>query len=420
MLKKFSLQERSWIFYDWANSAYSAIIVASILPIFYKTVAESAGISPNIADSYWGYGTSLSTLLIAFLAPILGTLGDYRGMKMLFFRLFLVIGLISTVCLFLTDQWLGLLGLYMLTFIGWAGANLFYDAFLVDVTSRDRMDKVSTYGFAFGYIGGSTIPFIASIALIFFGKHIGINEKLATQLSFVLVACWWAVFSIPMLKNVKQVYFIERVSNPLICSFKRIYNTFLNIKSYKHIFLFLLAYFFYIDGVNTIIGMASVYGYSVGVDSTNLILALLVTQIVAFPFAIFYGRLAKKFGSNVMILVGIAIYFVICVLAYRMTTPLEFWILALLVATSQGGIQALSRSYFGKMVPRENANEFFGFYDIIGKFAAILGPLLFGLSSQLTGQSRYGVLSIVVLFAIGGTLFIFASRSGKKTEAKKV
>lgn len=413
MLKNFSREEKSWIMYDWANSAYSAIISASILPIFFKTMTRNAGLSPNLADSYWGYATSIATLIIALMAPILGTMGDYRGMKMKLFRFFLVIGVASTGALFFTGQWQGILVIYLITIVGFSGSNLFYDAFITDVTTEERMDHVSTYGFALGYIGGSTIPFILAIALILFGSKMGISTLLATKLSFLITAVWWALFSIPMLRDVKQVYFVERDPHFVANSFRRLYKTFSNIRQYKHIFLFLIAYFFYIDGVNTIIHMATVYGDSVGIGSTSLILALLVTQIVAFPCAIAFGKLAKRFGSSRMILFGIGIYIVICIIGYNLTTALEFWILAILVATSQGGIQALSRSYFSKMIPKENANEFFGFYEIFGKFAAIMGPALYALFSQITGQSRYGVLSVMVLFLIGGGIFTVVSSKYK-------
>lgn len=394
MFKKLSLQEKSWILYDWANSAYAAIVMASILPVFFKSLTKASGVAPNIADSYWGYGTSIVTFLVALLAPILGTIGDYKGMKMRLFRVFLVIGITSTAALAFSPNWLGLLLLYMVSIIGFSGSNLFYDAFIVDVTSEENMDRISTYGYALGYIGGSTIPFVASIALIMFGEQFGIPKATATRISFLLAAIWWVVFSIPILKNVKQVYYIESEPRIILTSFRRLFKTFKSIRAYKHIFLFLVAYFFYIDGVGTIIRMATVYGDSVGIDSTTLILTLLAVQVVAFPFAIIYGSLAKKFGSYKMILVGITMYIIICLFSYRINSALDFWILALLTGTSQGGIQALSRSYYSKMIPKENANEFFGFYDVFGKFAAIIGPALFAIFSQITGHSRYGALSI--------------------------
>ncbi|HHY78333.1 MAG TPA: MFS transporter [Clostridiales bacterium] len=408
MLKNFSKEEKSWMFYDWANSAYSVVITAAILPIFFKTLAKNSGISPNMADSYWGYANSIATMIVAILAPILGTVGDYKGKKMQFFKFFFILGALSTAALSFTEQWMAILIIYMVTVIGFSSANIFYDAFLIDVTTEERMDTVSSYGFALGYIGGSTIPFIISIGLVLFGSKIGISSSLAVKLSFLLTAIWWIVFSIPMLKNVKQVYYIEKEDNLIKKSFLRLYNTFVNIRQYKKVFVFLLAYFFYIDGVHTIIKMATVYGDSVGVGSNSLLLALLMTQIVAFPFAIIYGKLAKRVGTRTMLLIGIAIYIVICFVGYNMKSAVEFWILAFLVATSQGGIQALSRSYYGKMIPKEKANEFFGFYDIFGKFAAIMGPALYAIFSQITGNSRYGVLSVMLLFVIGGGIMMFA------------
>lgn len=414
MLKNFTKAEKSWIFYDWANSAYSVVISAAILPIFFKTLAKNGGVSPNMADSYWGYANSIATLIVAILAPILGTVGDYKGKKMQFFKFFFILGALSTAALSFTNQWMALLIIYMVTVIGFSSANIFYDAFLIDVTTEEKMDTVSSYGFALGYIGGSTIPFVISIGLVLFGSKIGISSSLAVKMSFMLTAIWWIIFSIPMLKNVKQIYYIEREKNTIKKSFLRLYNTFMNIRQYKKVFVFLLAYFFYIDGVNTIIKMSTVYGDSVGVGSNSLLLALLMTQIVAFPFAILYGKLAKKVGTRTMLLVGIAIYIVICFVGYNMKTAVEFWILAFLVATSQGGIQALSRSYFGKMIPKEKANEFFGFYDIFGKFAAIMGPALYAMFSQITGHSRYGVLSVLLLFVIGGAIMIFAVPKDEK------
>lgn len=414
MLKNFTKAEKSWIFYDWANSAYSVVISAAILPIFFKTLAKNGGVSPNMADSYWGYANSIATLIVAILAPILGTVGDYKGKKMQFFKFFFILGALSTAALSFTNQWMPLLIIYMVTVIGFSSANIFYDAFLIDVTTEEKMDTVSSYGFALGYIGGSTIPFVISIGLVLFGSKIGISSSLAVKMSFMLTAIWWIIFSIPMLKNVKQIYYIEREKNTIKKSFLRLYNTFMNIRQYKKVFVFLLAYFFYIDGVNTIIKMSTVYGDSVGVGSNSLLLALLMTQIVAFPFAILYGKLAKKVGTRTMLLVGIAIYIVICFVGYNMKTAVEFWILAFLVATSQGGIQALSRSYFGKMIPKEKSNEFFGFYDIFGKFAAIMGPALYAMFSQITGHSRYGVLSVLLLFVIGGAIMIFAVPKDEK------
>lgn len=411
MLKNFSREEKSWIMYDWANSAYSVIISAVVLPIFYKSLATGSGIAPNVADSYWGYATSAATLVIAVMAPVLGTLGDYRNLKMRMFKFFFLTGAFSTALLSFTDSWQLLLVFYMITIIGYSGANIFYDSFLVDVAPPERMDKVSTYGFAMGYIGGSTIPYIISMLLIIFSGNLGITRASAVKASFLLTAFWWIAFSFPMIRNIKQVYFIERTGSILAESAGRLSGTLKLMKQNRNLPLFLIAYFFYIDGVNTIIHMAAVFGDSIGLVSTTLMLSLLVIPVISFPFTILYGNLARRFGSKSMILAGIAVYLVVCVLAFRMNTEFEFWMLAVLVATSQGGIQALSRSFYGKLVPKEYGNEYFGFYNVFGKFAAIMGPALYGLFSQLTGQSRFGILSISLLFVIGASIFINVKES---------
>jgi UMF1 family MFS transporter len=298
MLKSFSLQERSWIMYDWANSAYSVIISSVILPLFYKSITTGEGIAPNLADSYWGYATSAATLAIAVFAPILGTIGDYPKWKMRLFKSFFLIGVVATAALSFTDDWRLLLAFYMLTTIGFSGANIFYDAFLVDVATEERMDRVSTYGFALGYIGGSTIPFVLSILLIMFGESIGISRTTAVKASFLFTAFWWIVFTIPMLRNVKQRYFLPPSEHIIHDSFARLSKTLRQIRSHKKMFLFLIAYFFYIDGLNTIIHMAAVFGDSIGVVSDMLMIAVLVIPILSFPFTILYGKLAQAFRQQ--------------------------------------------------------------------------------------------------------------------------
>ncbi|KRQ86905.1 Vacuole effluxer Atg22 like protein [Caloramator mitchellensis] len=405
---KLNKTEKSWVLYDWANSAYSMTVTSTILPLYFKMITDNAGIEKNISTAYWGYANSLGTLLLAILAPILGTIADYRGYKKRFFRFFFMMGVLSTALLAVPkDAWLALLVIYFITLIGFSGANIFYDAFLVDVTDEDRMDRVSTMGYALGYIG-STIPFIICIAIIILAQFnkIPLNVETASRISFIITAVWWGVFTIPMLKNVKQIHFVEIEKNPVVSSFRRIYKTFKEIKKHKTIFVFLIAYFFYIDGVDTIIKMATAYGSDLGISSTSLLIILLATQFVAFPFAILYGKLAEKYTGKFMLFVAIGVYVIICIYAYFIKTALDFWILAMLVGTSQGGIQALSRSYFGKLVPKENSNEFFGFYNIFGKFAAIMGPFLVGIVAQLTGKTNNGVFSIIVLFIIGGFMLV--------------
>lgn len=395
------------MFYDWANSAYSIIITTAVFPLFYKSVATGAGVSEVNSTAYLGYTVAIATFILAMIGPILGTIADYRGLKKKFFFAFFLIGSLSTVSLaFVPDgSWLPLLIIYTITAIGFHGANIFYDAFLVDVTPEEKMDDVSSRGFGLGYIG-STIPFIISIAIILLaGKGvIPISTAVASKLAFVITGIWWFAFTIPMLKNVVQIHAIEREPRILAGSFRRLGDTFKEIKKYRTVFIFLLAYFFYIDGVGTIISMSTAYGSDLGIEPTDLLIVLFVTQVVAAPFAILYGKLAQRFSVKSMLYVGIFVYIIVCIYAFFLSTTLDFWILAMLVATSQGGIQALSRSYFAQLVPKEKSNEFFGFYNIFGKFASVMGPLLLGVTAQLTGSSAYGVFSLIILFIIGGIL----------------
>lgn len=408
-MNKLSSNEKSWALYDWANSAYSLTVTSTILPLYFKSAFTSTGGSSSLSTAYWGYANSIGTLIVAILAPILGTLADYKGYKKRFFNAFVLLGILTTAMLAFvpTKFWLMLLVVYVLTSIGFSGSCIFYDAFLVDVTTEERMDYVSSMGFALGYIG-STIPFIVSMVIVMLAQFnvIPLSVTSASQIAFVITAVWWAVFTLPLIRKVNQVHGIEIEASPVKNSFKRLGRTFKNIKMHKPIFLFLLAYFFYIDGVNTIITMATSFGADLGISSTSLLLILLVTQFVAFPCAIIFGKFAEKYTGKRMLLIGVLIYSGICIYAFFMKTTLDFWILAMLVGTSQGGIQAISRSYFGKIIPKANANEFYGFYNIFGKFAAIIGPLLVGVVTQLTGKTNYGVLSIIVLFIIGGLILI--------------
>ncbi len=408
-MSRMSKEEKSWVFYDWANSAYSILITTAVFPLYFKAAATEAGLAAATSTAYWGYANSFATLMISICAPVLGSVADFRGFKKRFFTFFFALGIIFTFLLAIvpSSQWLILLICYMITVIGFGGTNIFYDAFLVDVTTEERMNQISSRGFAMGYIG-STIPFIMGIALIILAKQeiIPFSVSVASRLAFAITALWWGLFTIPMLKNVKQIYYKERVPRLVTNGFKQLFETFKKIKLYRPLFLFLIAYFFYIDGVNTIITMSTTYGSDLGIDSTNLLIILFATQVVAAPFAILYGKLADKFTGKTMLLIGIFMYIVICGYAYFLKTTLDFWILAMLVASSQGGIQALSRSYFAKLVPKESSNEFFGFYSIFYKFAAILGPFLVGATTQITGNTNSGVFSLIVLFIIGGIILL--------------
>ncbi len=419
MLKRFTRAERGWIMYDWANSAFATIIAAIILPNFYTTL--TAGIPE--AGPRWGYATSIATLICAVCAPFFGTLGDYKGYKKKLFTAFVLLGVCATAALAFTTNWQLMLALYILGSIGFNASCVFYDGFLPDVTTDARMDKVSTYGYGLGYIGGSTIPLLISMVLIMLGESFGISSTLACQLSFLLTAVWWLVFTIPMWRHVHQVHYTEHEGNVVRQSLQRIWTVGKQILKIRPIVFFLLAYFFYIDGVGTIIHMATIFGTNMGLNSNHLIVILLVVQLVAFPFAILYGKLSAKYGVRNMILFGIATYMIVCFVALGLEplrhlgdTPLlvGFFLLAFLVGTAQGGIQALSRSFFGKLVPETSANEFFGFFDIFGKFSAVLGPFLFSLVWDRTQQVYLGIVPVLLMFVAGLLLFLKVPASMEK------
>ena len=418
MLRHFTKQEKSWIFYDWANSAYATIIMAAIMPIYFNGIAVAGGLSESDAFAYWGYANTIGAILVAVLSPILGTLADYRGLKKRMFVCFFILAILSTGLLGAVSAWQTLWILYILTAVGFSGANVFYDAFLMDVTTKKRMDKVSSYGFAMGYIGGSTIPFLAAMLLVSFGEQIGISQAAASRISFFITAVWWAVFSIPMLKNVHQVHGIDPEPHAVRNSLRRLGSLFREAAQHKRMFVFLMAYLLYIDGVGTIIKMASSYSTTLGIGQTTIMIALFLTQIVAFPFAILYGKLSERFGARNMVLFGVATYVVICIGGFLMTEGIHLILLATLIGTAQGGIQALSRSYFGKMIPdKSRANEYYGLYNICGKFEAVLGTLIMGVVTQLTGETRYGVLGIIILFLLGGILLLCVPRDkGESSE----
>ena len=407
MLKHYTQEEKSWMLYDWANSSFATIIAAIILPIYFKQMAVSAGVSDVDATAFWGYATSAGTLICAVLAPFLGTLGDFRGMKKRLFTLFMLTGVAGTALLAVTDNWRLLLLFYIIGTLGFNGSCVYYDSFLLDVTSEERMDRVSAMGYGLGYIGGSTIPLILSLALIQFGGAIGVSTMAATRFSFLLTAAWWAVFSLPMLRHVRQKHEIERGRNLILHTLRNMRKTCLTIVRNRNVLLFIIAYFFYIDGVGTIIHMATVFGDSCGLGSMEMMVVLLVVQIVAFPCAILYGKLSDRFGTRRMLLTGIATYIIVCCVGFALNTLRDFLVLAVLVGTAKGGIQALSRSFYGKLVPSDAASEYFGFFDVFGKFSAVIGPALFGLTSQITGMTRLGILPVMAMFVIGGVLLAF-------------
>ena len=425
--KRFTKAEKSWIMYDWANSIYATNIMAAIFPIYFAMQADETG------NKLYGFAVSAAALVVAVLAPILGAIGDFSGMKKKLFAGFLVLGLVFTAVMAAFEDWRLMLIGFIFSRIGFSGSCLFYDSFLTDVTTPERMDRVSSWGYAMGYIGGSTIPFIISIAVMLLLNQSVLSYKIA----ILIVVVWWAVFSIPFLKNVKQQYSVEDAPQALAKeAFRNAWKTFKDILKDKKILFFIIAYFFYIDGVDTIISMATNYGETLGLGAIGMILALLVTQIVAVPFSILFGNLAKKVGAMRMIAIAVCVYFVITILGFFMGFNIEqaelsggdieaalrlsstlFWILATLVGTVQGGIQALSRSYFGQLIPPERSNEYYGFLDIFGKFSCVIGPALYAATYAATGRASLGILSIIVLF-FGGMVALFAGRKYMKAEEK--
>lgn len=398
-LRSLSKRERSWVLYDVGNSAY-VMLAATLIPIYFSAIAEP-GSSAVVA---WGYATTVASLALALLMPFLGSLADLKGNKKKFLAGTIGTGAVSLAVMGVPGNAMVFLAIYVFSSVMLNASLVFYDAFLVDATEQDRYDEVSSQGYAWGYIG-SCIPFIVCLVIVLFGSSFGIGQLDGIRISFVITAAWWLVFSVPVLRDVHQTHFKAREEHLFRHTLKGLVGTCKKIARDKRLLMYMLAFFFYIDGVHTIITMSTSYGTDLGIDSTQLVLALLVTQFVAFPSAIAYGRLAGRFGTKRMLLIAVFAYFCITLFAaFFLRSAAEFWVLAVCVGLFQGGIQALSRSEFGKLIPRENANEYYGFFDIFGKYATIMGTLLVSVFTQLTGSSSYGVLSVAVLFIAGFVL----------------
>ncbi|MDP7556168.1 MAG: MFS transporter [Nitrospinota bacterium] len=410
----------SWCMYDWANSAFAATIMAAVLPSFYSSVA-GANLEKTIASSYWGYTNTIAMLIIAFSAPILGAIADHLGRKKVFLSWFVCTGVLATALMVLISKgdWLLASTLYIFGRIGFAGANIFYNSLLPHIVDKDRIDRVSALGYAYGYLGGGLLLTI-NLLMIMKPALFGIfNAEWGVRLSFITVAVWWALFSFPLLSNVpepkmlkgqgarvKNQRSLKEIGNPIKTGFSRLRSTLREIKQYRELVKFLLAYWLYNDGIGTIIIMAVIFGAEIGIGQSHLIGAILLVQFVAIPFSLIFGRLAERIGAKNSILSALFTYGLITVLGYFMTEAIHFWVLAFMVATVQGGAQALSRSMYSSMLPKEKSAEFFGFYDVSSKFAGIIGPAVFGIVGQITGSSRYGILALILFFAAGGLLLI--------------
>lgn len=423
--------EKSWVLYDVGNSAF-VMIICSLLPIYYNTLAKAQGFSESQITAIFGTLLSVSALAIALINPILGAIADNKGMKKKMFMTFMLIGVAGCFLIGISKSIPFLAAIVILSRIGMSGSVVFYDSMLIDVTTEDRMDNVSSRGFAYGYIG-SCIPFVVCLGLYVLatmpaGNPIwGIGADIAIVIGMAITGAWWFAMSMPLVKKYKQVHGVEPVKRQVADAFKKIAVTFKNLRSYKAAFLFVLAFFFYINGVSTIIGMSVVYAQQVlgNINAVYLVIALLMTQVVAWPCALINGKLAAKISPRKLILVSIGGYIAITVYGAFLQNIMQFFIMAFFVGLFQGGIQALSRSYFAKLVPKEKCNEFFGVYDICGKGAAVLGPALMSAATAITGSPRWGVSSLVLFFIIGGVLLFFLPKNasdvpyGKQKETEE-
>ncbi|GEN85698.1 MFS transporter [Oceanobacillus sojae] len=414
--------QRSWMMYDFGNSAFATTIMAAVLPVYYSTVAAS-GLDDHLATSYWGYSQSISVLIVAILAPILGAISDFSAAKKKFLRFFAFMGIIASILMIFISEGDYLLAslLFIIGSIGFSGGNIFYDGFLPEIAEKEEMDKVSSGGFAYGYIGGGILLAI-NVMMVLNPSWFGIADtEWATRISLASVGIWWLIFTIPLLKNIKEEKKekVERTKSYVSIGFQRVGNTFREMKQFKQLIIFLIAFWLYNDGISTIIRMATVYGSEIGIGQNDLIIALLITQFVGIPFTFFFGWLAVKITAKKALFITLYVYLGIVIIGYFMSTALHFYILAIIVGMVQGGAQSLSRSIFGRMIPTGKHAEFFGFYGISSKFAAVIGPFMFALIGQLTGNSRLGILSLIFFFIIGILLLKFVDIDKGIEEAKR-
>ncbi len=407
-MKKLTKLELKWICYDIGNSAF-ILLVSTILPIYFNSLSSAAGVAESDYLSYWSYATSISTIIVALLGPILGTIADYKGRKKRVFLTSALLGALALACFWIPSYWFSFLVLYIAAKICYSLSLVFYDSMLVDITTEQNMDSVSSQGYAYGYIG-SCIPFVISLVFILLYDKLGITMHTAMMIAFLINAGWWIAFTLPLAKAYRQKHYIEPQRHVVVDTFSRLKKTLSSIRKERKVFLFLLSFFFFIDGVYTIIDLATAYGTSLGLDTTGLLLALLFTQIVAFPASLTFASLSKRYDTARLIKICIAAYFLIALFAIQLDKLWEFWLLAGAVGCFQGGIQALSRSYYAKIIPENASGEYFGLFDICGKGASFLGLLVVGLVTQYTGHQNIGVAALTFMFIIGYVLFSKAAK----------
>ncbi|MBC7236799.1 MAG: MFS transporter [Chloroflexi bacterium] len=397
----------AWCMYDWANSAFATTVMAALLPPYFSRVA-AATLPKNVATSIWGYAVSAAMLLVAFMGPVLGAIADHSGGKKRFLRAFLILAIVFTGLLFFVREgdWLAAVIFYVLASVGNGGANIFYDSLLPHVARPEEIDQVSTKGYALGYLGGGILLLVNLLWYIQPGWFGFADAGAAVRASFLSVALWWAIFSLPLFRVVPEPAASPVIGeiNPLRAGFRRLAETFRQVRRYKELFKFLIAFWLYADGIGTIIKMATIYGAEIGIGTADLAGALLLTQIVGVPLTFAFGGLAKRLGAKRSIYLALTVYTLISIAGYFMSRAWHFWVLAGMVGTVQGGSQALSRSLFGAMTPKARSAEFYGFFDISSKFAGIAGPLLFGVTASLAGTSRWSIVSLILFFALGALL----------------
>jgi UMF1 family MFS transporter len=402
----------AWALYDWANSAFATTVLAGFFPLFFKRY-WSAGTDVTVSTFQLGVANATASLAVALLAPVLGAIADRSGARKRYLLLFAGMGIVMTGCLALVaeGQWPIAVAIYLFALIGFSGGNVFYDALLLDAAPHGRIDRVSALGFALGYLGGGVL-FSFNVALTLFPETFGLPDATAAvKVSFVSVAIWWAVFSIPLLVFFREIPLLERIGGwaAVRAGFSQLSGTFRAVRHMRVVFVFLLAYWLYIDGVHTVIRMAVDYGLAIGLDANDLIIALLLTQFIGFPAALAFGRLGDRIGAKAAIFIGLGVYVFACVWGYFMRESWEFYVLAGVIGLVQGGVQALSRALYARLIPANKTGEFFGFYNMLGKFAAILGPLIMGVVSVATGDPRLSILAVIVLFVAGGALLLLVN-----------
>lgn len=418
-----------WVFYDWANSAFATTIMAGFFPLFFKQF-WSAGVDATVSTARLGLANSIAGITVALLAPVLGAIADKGTSKKKFLLFFAYMGVVMTSSLYMVSQsnWFFAIVLYVFAIIGFSGGNIFYDSLIISVASEKKLDSVSSLGFALGYLGGG-ILFAFNVWMTLRPERFGfVDAGEAVKFSFLTVGIWWAVFSLPLLLFVREPENagVGDGMNAVRSGLKQLASTFQEIRHLKTIFLFLFAYWLYIDGVNTIIVMAVDYGISIGLQANDLIVALLITQFVGFPSAICFGYLGTKIGAKRAVLIAISVYLFISVWGAFMQSRSEFYILAIVVGLVQGGIQALSRSFYARIIPPEKSAEYFGFYSMIGKFATVLGPVIMGGTGLLVRSmgyssniaSRVSITSLSLFFIAGGILLYFVNEEKGRAEAE--